>query len=61
MNEDIMKAAGFGKQVDLVKSGKCPFCGKPVSEEDFKDKPEINLREFRISGLCYDCQEDFFK
>lgn len=61
MNEDIMRAAGFGPQVDMVKQGKCPFCQKDVSEEDFKDKPEIFLREFRISGLCFDCQEGFFK
>jgi len=59
MNEDIMRMAGFGDQVDMVKSGKCPFCGQPVSEKDFEDKPEIFLREFRISGICYPCQ-DFF-
>lgn len=61
MNEDIMRAAGMGSFVDNVKAGKCPFCGKPVSDKDFEDKPPIFLREFKISGICYPCQVDFFK
>ena len=41
--------------------GKCPWCGKEVCEEDFKDKPPIFLKEFKISGICYDCQDGFFE
>ena len=40
------------------KNGKCPFCGKEVTESEFKD--ELSLREFRISGLCQKCQDEFF-
>jgi len=61
MNENIMKMAGFGDMVRLVKQGKCPFCQEEVKEENFKDKPEIFLREFRISGICYPCQLETFK
>lgn len=56
-----MEAADLGKEVKIVKSGKCPFCGKLVSKKDFKDKPKIYLKEFKISGICYSCQNDIFK
>lgn len=38
--------------------GKCPFCGKPVDPNSFRD--ELSKREFQISGLCQKCQDDFF-
>lgn len=40
------------------KQGKCPFCGKPASEMTFKD--ETSLKEFSISGLCQECQDEIF-
>lgn len=46
MNKEIMKAMGFEKQVALV---------------DLTKYPEINQREFRISGLCKNCQDETFK
>jgi hypothetical protein len=33
-------------------------CGKPVSMEDFRD--EVSRKEYRISGLCQACQDQFF-
>lgn len=39
-------------------SGRCPFCGRKVTEEDFRD--ELSVKEFRISGLCQYCQDKFF-
>jgi hypothetical protein len=59
MNKDMMRALGFGKQIDDVEAGKCPFCGKSVKWEDFKD--EISKREYRISGICQECQDKTFK
>jgi hypothetical protein len=59
MNKDIMRQAGFGEQVDAVEHGFCPFCKKPISMADFKD--ELSKREYRISGICQKCQNDFFK
>lgn len=37
----------------------CPFCGKEhQSADDFRN--EISLQEFRISGLCQECQDATF-
>lgn len=60
MNQNIMRAAGFGKFVDSVNKGKCPWCGSnKLKREDFKD--ELSWKEFGISGLCQKCQTGFFK
>jgi len=58
MNKYIMRTMGFGDQVDLVEKGKCPFCKKQVETGKFKD--ELTLKEYRISGMCEKCQNDFF-
>ena len=39
--------------------GKCPFCGKDMSNPSFRD--EKSKKEFNISGLCQDCQDNFFE
>lgn len=54
-----MRAMGFGKHVDAVEHGKCPFCGKDVNPSSFRD--ELSRKEFGISGLCQECQDGFFK
>ena len=36
----------------------CPFCDNAISPSDFRD--EISLIEYRISGLCQDCQDEVF-
>jgi len=58
MNENIMRAAGFGKEVDAAKAGKCPFCGKVVDPASFRD--ELSRREYKISGICQPCQDKTF-
>ena len=58
MNKDIMKKAGFTKELDLIKEKKCPFCKKKVNEDDFVD--ELSIKEFVISGLCMACQDEMF-
>jgi len=58
MNNNIMYLAGLGDQVDNVKRGLCPTCGKTVRKEDFKDS--LSLREFEISGMCQECQDETF-
>jgi len=58
VNKDIMKIMGFGDQVSLVEKGKCPFCKKQVDPGKFKD--ELTLKEYRISGMCEECQDGFF-
>jgi len=62
MNENIMRAVGFGEHVDLAKAGKCPWCKAEtgnLTEKDFRDA--ISWKEFGISGLCQKCQDNFFK
>lgn len=58
MNKDIIKSI-FPEMVALVEKGLCPFCGKKVELEDFKDA--LSVKEFKISGLCVYCQDDMFK
>lgn len=59
MNEDILRQAGLGKHVDLVKAGKCPTCSKVINHDDFKDA--LSKKEFRISGMCQECQDSVFE
>lgn len=37
----------------------CVFCGKSITPDSFKD--ECSLREYSISGLCQECQDEVFK
>ena len=59
MNEEIMRKAGFGKEVDPVKEGKCPVCGDPIDTKEFRS--ELEFREYKISGMCQKCQDEVFK
>jgi len=56
--KELLKSVGFEKEIENVENGKCPFCGKPVNEKDFKD--ELSRKEFHLSGMCEKCQNDFF-
>jgi hypothetical protein len=58
MNEDILKKMGFQKSVEDVKEGHCPCCQKEIHQEDFRN--EISRKEFKISGLCQECQDQVF-
>ena len=42
---------------DLANKGLCPFCGE--KPKGFKDA--LSRKEYQISGLCQDCQDNFFK
>ena len=59
MNKNIMRAAGFDKEVEAVENGKCPLCGKKINTKDFEDN--LYLREYEISGMCQKCQDKVFK
>jgi hypothetical protein len=58
MNESLMIAAGFAKELKLASKGICPFCKKKVHANDFRDP--VSFREFTISGLCQICQDKTF-
>ncbi len=49
-------AENFPSYLQLKVLGKCPFCYGEVEVKDFKDFS--SLEEFRISGLCQDCQDE---
>ena len=55
MNADIMKKA-FPEEMKLVAEGLCPFCKQKIGEL----RNPISLREFHISGLCQNCQDEMF-
>ena len=58
MNKELMKQAGFSKEVEKVEQGLCPTCSKPIDKSKFRN--EISLKEFRISGMCQECQDSIF-
>jgi len=37
---------------------KCVFCRKEIATKDLRDA--LSIREFHISGLCQECQDDVF-
>lgn len=59
MNKEIMLAFGFGEQVARVEQGKCPMCGNKIVKGEFKN--ELSKDEFKISGMCQKCQDNFFE
>lgn len=58
MNKNILESVGFGKEVEEVESGRCPFCHEEIKMSDFRDG--ISRREYEISGLCQKCQDKVF-
>lgn len=40
-----------------IKAGKCPVCSKPILK--FKDL--LSVKEYRLSGLCQQCQDEVFQ
>lgn len=58
MNKRLLIQAGLGEVVKRVEAMQCPLCKVHVSMHDFKD--ELSLREYAISGLCQQCQDETF-
>lgn len=48
----------FPREAELVKESICPFCHVPVDTEGFRD--QLSVKEFAISGLCQNCQDEVF-
>jgi hypothetical protein len=46
------------KMFDLRAEQKCPFCKTDTLNARFKD--DLSREEFKISGLCQECQDKFF-
>ena len=57
MNGEIIKQF-FPKAVKNFEESKCSTCGKDIKIENFKD--ELSIKEYRISGMCQECQNKTF-
>jgi hypothetical protein len=57
-NRKILEEFGFGEQVARMDCGVCACCATPIREAGFRD--EVSRREFKISGLCQECQDSIF-
>lgn len=55
---NILRVAGFGKEVALAEGGHCPGCSEKINNLDFRD--DLSRKEFGISGLCQKCQDSVF-
>jgi len=57
----IQGMLGFNR-AETIQENMCvpaPFgCGKPVSMDSFED--ELSRKEYSISGMCQNCQNEFF-
>ena len=56
MNEDIIKSI-FGNDIsERISNNRCPLCNKEIT--GFRDK--LSEKEYKISGLCQECQDKIF-
>ena len=53
-----MRAMGFSGEMDAVAKGKCPMCNKKIDVTKFNDS--LSRKEYKISGLCQECQDYAF-
>lgn len=47
------------KTHQLRMAGMCPTCKQQIKINSFRD--DISRKEFRLSGLCQECQDKFFE
>ena len=53
---------GFDRRISIIANRCVPApigCGKGVTFESFRD--EINVRDFKMTGMCQECQDKFDK
>ena len=54
INEAIIQLTGIDR-LSAINTKLCGWCNLTVAADSFKD--ELSLKEYRISGLCQDCQD----
>ena len=58
--KEMLRDLGFEDEVDNVDEGRCPLCKSyKVKYNDFKDS--LSWKEFKISGMCQECQDKMFE
>ena len=55
----VPNATTLDEMFDRKRRGRCASCGIKVNVDDFRD--ERSKQEFRQSGFCQECQDDFFR
>jgi hypothetical protein len=55
---DLLEKLSLNQTVENIKLSKCATCGKNMKGQSFRNR--ASLKEFRISGMCQECQDDFF-
>lgn len=55
MNKKTIGQQRFLKEVSLVDKGFCPICEKKIEVYSFRDT--VSFKEFKVSGLCQECQD----
>lgn len=55
MGREMIKKI-FPEKYKLIQKGQCPSCKKVI--EGFRNA--ISLKEYRLSGLCQECQDGVF-
>lgn len=51
---DIVFPEQYARKLAML----CPFCDNAIGIGDFRDP--LSLREYEISGLCQECQDEVF-
>jgi predicted SprT family Zn-dependent metalloprotease len=54
----FLRKLRFWQKVTMVKDFRCPVCGERINKGEFRN--ELFMREFKISGLCQECQYTVF-
>jgi len=55
---DVIGDPRLKEMVALAHSGRCPFCKRDMGKmPDTHFRDELSVSEFKISGLCQDCQD----
>ena len=53
----MMAKTNIEQMLEKKETGKCPFCGKDMSNPIFRD--EKSKKEYDISGICQECQDKY--
>ena len=58
MNKDILELSGLTEALTRLSCGHCPICNNKIHTDEFRNL--LSVKEFRISGLCQNCQDKIF-
>ena len=57
--EDLLAILGGSPRKEVITTGRCMSCKTDsITEDSFRDN--LSIKEYKISGMCQKCQDDFF-